>query len=114
MRGSRRRAGDSPMSSEPAIRVEGLGKRYSVYAKPHERLLQAFAGARKQYAREFWALRDVNFEVARGEAVGVIGRNGSGKSTLLQIITGTLAPTEGRAEARGRIAALLELGSGFN
>lgn len=102
------------MSSEVAIRVEGLGKAYHVYDRPRDRLLQALAGGRKRYYREFWALRDVSFEVRRGEAVGIIGRNGSGKSTLLQIITGTMAPTQGVVEARGRVAALLELGSGFN
>ena len=102
------------MSSEPAIRVDNLGKCYQVYDKPRDRLLQAFAGERKRFYREFWALRGVSFEVAKGEAVGVIGRNGSGKSTLLQLVTGTLAPTEGASEARGRVAALLELGSGFN
>lgn len=108
--------------SEIAIRVQNLSKCYQIYNKPHDRLkqslyprLQRFIGQpAKQYHREFWALQDVSFEVKRGETVGIIGRNGSGKSTLLQIICGTLAPTSGSIETKGRIAALLELGSGFN
>jgi lipopolysaccharide transport system ATP-binding protein len=111
------------MSSERVpIRVEGLGKRYEVYQSPRQHLkqlvippLQRMVGlAPWTYYQEFWALRDISFEVARGEAFGVVGRNGSGKSTLLQLITGTLAPTTGTIETHGRIAALLELGSGFN
>ena len=68
----------------------------------------------KQYYKEFWALKDVSFEVKKGETVGIIGCNGSGKSTLLQLICGTLTPTAGNIQSDGRIAALLELGSGFN
>jgi lipopolysaccharide transport system ATP-binding protein len=98
----------------PAIVVRDLGKRYEMYARPHHRLLQTLWRGRRNFFREFWALRRVNFEVARGETVGIVGRNGSGKSTLLQLITGTLNPTEGAVDVRGRIAALLELGSGFN
>lgn len=105
-----------------AIRVTNLSKRYEIYDTPRDRLkqfvtprLQRLAGRPpKQYFREFWAVKDVSFEIKKGETVGIIGRNGSGKSTLLQIICGTLTPTAGSVETSGRIAALLELGSGFN
>src|SRR5687767_2400967 len=96
------------------LAVEGLSKCYHIYDKPRDRLKQALARRFKTYYKPFWALKDINFEVKRGEAVGIVGRNGSGKSTLLQIIAGTLTPTEGEVRIRGRIAALLELGSGFN
>jgi lipopolysaccharide transport system ATP-binding protein len=111
------------MSSENiAIRVNNLSKCYQIYDNPHDRLkqfliprLQRLAGkVSTQYFREFWALKDVSFEVKKGETVGIIGRNGSGKSTLLQLICGTLSPTGGSVQTKGRIAALLELGSGFN
>lgn len=105
-----------------AIRVNGLHKCFQIYATPSHRLrqfllprLRRFLGLRAtNYFREFWALRDVSFEVRKGQTVGIIGRNGSGKSTLLQIICGTLHPTQGQIEVQGRVAALLELGSGFN
>ena len=96
------------------ILVSDLGKCYQIYAKPKDRLKQALWRGRRQYYREFWALRNVNLEVSRGETLAIIGRNGSGKSTLLQMICGTLAPTEGTIRTSGTIAALLELGSGFN
>lgn len=109
------------MSSEIAIKVENLSKCYQIYNQPRDRLkqfvlprLQRFAGPPKQYYREFWALKDLSFEVKKGETVGILGRNGSGKSTLLQMICGTLNPTSGSIQTNGRIAALLELGSGFN
>jgi len=101
-------------SAKAAIAVEGVSKCYQVYAKPRDRLAQALWGARRTYYREFWALRDISFEVPRGETLGIIGRNGSGKSTLLQVICGTVSPTTGSARVEGRVAALLELGSGFN
>lgn len=111
------------MSSDNfAVRVQQLGKCYEIYANPRDRLKQ-FLLPRAQgllgrpaarYFREFWALQDVSFDVRPGETVGIIGRNGSGKSTLLQMICGTLSPTRGSVQTRGRVAALLELGSGFN
>jgi lipopolysaccharide transport system ATP-binding protein len=97
-----------------AVRVTNLAKRYRVFPRPRDRLLQAMFGARRQYFREFHALSGVSFEVAHGRTVGIVGRNGSGKSTLLQIIAGTLTPTTGEVEIDGNVAALLELGSGFN
>ncbi len=97
-----------------AVQVRHLSKCYHIYDKPGDRLLQMLVRRRKRYFREVWALKDVSFEVGRGETVGIIGRNGSGKSTLLQMICGTLNPTGGSSHTHGRIAALLELGSGFN
>lgn len=120
-------------SEEVVIDVRDLSKRYEIYATPRDRLKQLVLprlyratnrmgvalGATKYrptpaYFREFWALKNVSFEVRRGETLGIIGRNGSGKSTLLQIIAGTMAPTSGSVDVKGRVAALLELGSGFN
>ena len=110
------------MSSDIAITVDELSKCYQVYGQPRDRLKQfilprlqrSLHAASKTYYKEFWALKDVTFDVKRGETVGIIGRNGSGKSTLLQMICGTLHPTAGNVQTNGRIAALLELGSGFN
>ena len=123
MSGFKKLERDSPMSSDEfAIRVTNISKCYEIYATPRDRLKQ-FVLPRvqrrlrlqaRQYYRDFWAVKDVSFEIKRGETVGIIGRNGSGKSTLLQMICGTLSPSSGSIETNGRIAALLELGSGFN
>lgn len=97
-----------------AIEVCGLSKCYQIYSKPSDRLKQMLWRGRRKYYQEFWALKDVSFKIKKGETVGVIGRNGSGKSTLLQMICGTLHPTDGEVKVHGRVAALLELGAGFN
>jgi len=110
------------MSSDVVIKVENLSKCYQIYEKPQDRLKQSilpkilsFIGdSSKSYFREFWALKNVSFEIRKGETVGIIGRNGSGKSTLLQLICGTLNPSDGKLLINGKVAALLELGSGFN
>jgi lipopolysaccharide transport system ATP-binding protein len=109
-------------SNQIALKVENLSKFYYIYNQPQDRLKQSIypriqrvtGRPIRTYFHEFWALRDVSFEVHKGETVGIIGRNGSGKSTLLQLICGTLTPTSGTVQTAGRIAALLELGSGFN
>ena len=98
----------------PAISVRDLGKCYRIYERPQDRLKQAMRWGGKQYFREFWALRGVDLQIRQGEMAGIVGRNGSGKSTLLQMICGILTPTCGAVEVRGRVAALLELGAGFN
>jgi lipopolysaccharide transport system ATP-binding protein len=102
------------MPSTTAISVRSVSKKFRLFASPKERLLEALHPFRKQYHREFWALRDVSFEVGRGETVGIIGRNGSGKSTLLQIVCSVMQATQGETYVNGRISALLELGAGFN
>jgi lipopolysaccharide transport system ATP-binding protein len=99
---------------DQAISIRDLGKCYEIYAKPRDRLLQTLFRGRRRFYREFWALRNVSFDVGRGQTVGILGRNGAGKSTLLQLIAGTLTPTTGSAAVCGRVAALLELGAGFN
>lgn len=102
------------MSSDHAIRIDCVSKLYEIYASPRDRLRQFFTVRKKTYYKEFWALKGISFDVQKGETLGILGRNGSGKSTLLQIIAGTLAPTNGQVHTNGVLAALLELGSGFN
>lgn len=102
------------MYSNLAIKVENLSKCYHIYSQPQDRLLQMLSMGRRQYSKEFWALRDVSFTINKGETIGIIGRNGSGKSTVLQLICGTLTPSSGTVQTHGRVAALLELGAGFN
>lgn len=119
------------MSSEVAIRINKVSKCYQIYVKPNDRLMQGVYNLAARIcpveswramlqrrvlncSKQFWALYDISFELKKGETFGIIGRNGSGKSTLLQIICGTLNPTQGEVEVNGRVAALLELGAGFN
>ena len=109
-------------SNSIAIRVQNLSKCYQIYNRPQDRLKQSLmprlcrwvGQTPANYYQEFWALKDVSFEVRRGETIGIIGRNGSGKSSLLQVVAGTLTPTSGNIHVNGRVAALLELGAGFN
>ena len=102
-------------SDDVVVSARGVGKVYRLYDRPQERLKHMlFSRLGRSYGHEFWALRDVDFDVRRGEVLGVIGRNGSGKSTLLQIVAGILQPSAGQVRIEGRVAALLELGSGFN
>jgi len=97
-----------------AISINSVSKKYRLFGSPMERLLEALHPFNKQYHREFWALKDISFDIPKGSTIGIIGRNGSGKSTLLQIICSVLQPTDGSVTVNGRISALLELGSGFN
>ena len=101
------------MSEEIAISLKNVSKCFKCYERPVDRLKEILLPG-KIRSQEFWALRDINLEVSRGETLGIIGQNGSGKSTLLQIVAGTLMPSTGKVEVNGRVSALLELGSGFN
>src|SRR4249919_2721627 len=113
------------MSSEIAIRVENIGKRYRIgatqgvgrYRSLREEIVEVASGKRRGRTadeRDFWALRDVSFEVRAGETVGIIGRNGAGKSTILKILARITPPTTGRGETVGRVGSLLEVGTGFH
>lgn len=102
------------MNNDIAIKVQSLSKVYYLYDKPQDRLKEALHPFRKSYHHDFYALNDINFEIKKGETVGIIGKNGAGKSTLLKIITGVLTSTSGSVEVNGKIASLLELGAGFN
>lgn len=109
-------------AAAPAISARNLSKMYALYTRPRDRLKQSLwqalprfgAATPRKFSEDFWALKNISFDIQPGESVGVIGRNGSGKSTLLEIIAGTLAPTGGEVRINGRVAALLELGSGFD
>jgi lipopolysaccharide transport system ATP-binding protein len=105
-----------PLLGAPNLAIEavGLGKCYDMFQNPSDRLKQLMWGRLKNYSRPFWALQDVNLQIGHGEVVGLVGRNGAGKSTLLQMLCGTLPHTSGSLKVNGRVAALLELGAGFN
>jgi lipopolysaccharide transport system ATP-binding protein len=105
---------EETVSKEINISVTNVSKCFEIYKQPQDRLKQSLMRGHRNYYQEFWAVKGVSFDVYKGETVGIIGRNGSGKSTLLQMIAGTLNPTEGNIKVNGRVAALLELGSGFN
>jgi ABC-type polysaccharide/polyol phosphate transport system ATPase subunit len=102
------------MNNDIAIKVEGLSKRYKLYDKNKDRLLEALSPVRKKRHTDFYSVKNVDLEVKKGEIVGVIGRNGSGKSTLMKLIAGVITPTKGTVKTNGTIVPLLELGSGFH
>lgn len=104
------------MSNESAIEINGLGKMYKLYKNNSDKYKDAFKlnFFKKDYYKEFWALRDINISINKGERVGLIGHNGAGKSTLLKTIIGRISPTEGSVRVNGKIQALLELGTGFH
>src|SRR5690554_6263265 len=102
------------MKKDIAVRVQNLSKAYKLYQRPIDRLKESLNPFKKKYHKEFYALKDMSFEIKKGETVGIIGKNGSGKSTLLKMITGVTTPTSGRVTVNGKISAILELGAGFN
>ncbi|HDZ20228.1 hypothetical protein LCGC14_0018280 [marine sediment metagenome] len=102
------------MTDNIAISVRDVSKKYRLFATPRHRLLEALHPFRKQYHKEFWALRNITFDLAKGRTLGIVGRNGSGKSSLLQILCAVLRPSMGEVTTEGRISALLELGAAFN
>lgn len=103
-----------PSSGKPVIKLDRAGKTYRLYRRPSDRLWQLLWSGQKPWFQDFVALEEVSFELRRGEVMGIVGVNGAGKSTLLQLVTGTLAPSGGKVQTNGRVAAILELGSGFN
>ena len=107
-------AAEAPPPGDLAVKVSNVSKHYRLFARPLDRLKEALHPNARTYHSSLWALRDINLDVPRGSTLGLLGLNGSGKSTLLQIIAGVLRPTSGTVDVRGRIAALLELGAGFN
>ena len=102
------------MNNDLAIQVSNLSKVYKLYNNPVDRLKESLHPFRKKYSHDFYALKDLNFEVEKGSTIGIVGKNGSGKSTLLKIITGVLTPSAGSMDISGKVSALLELGAGFN
>ena len=101
------------MTTDNAIEVQDLSKRFKLYHEKATSLKERVVNFRKNAYEDFWALKDVSFEVKEGETVGIVGRNGSGKSTLLKCVTGILRPTSGQVVLRGQLSSLLELGAGF-
>jgi len=103
-----------PAPRSLAVKADNISKMYRLFNSTRDRLREAFHPIRRSYHREFWALQSVTFEIPEGSTVGILGMNGSGKSTLLQIVSGVLQATSGRVDVNGKVAALLELGAGFN
>lgn len=98
----------------PAVKLKNLSKKFPIYARPSYKFLELLSGRRKQFHREFWALKEIDLEVSAGTTLGIVGQNGSGKSTLLQLVAGIHRQTTGECFVRGKVSALLELGAGFN